>query len=95
MESAQSMMAHAGLPNRYWAEAVATAANVKNRTPTTAIGEARTPYECWYNREPKLDHLKVFGCIAYAHIPNALRQKLDKKARKLQFVGYCKESKGY
>ena len=95
MESARSMMAHAGLPNRYWAEAVATATYVKNRTPTTAIREARTPYECWYNRKPKLDHLRVFGCIAYAHIPKALRQKLDKKARKLRFVGYCKESKGY
>ena len=37
----------------------------------------------------------MFGCIAYAHIPDNKRQKLDKKSEKLRFVGYCKESKGY
>ena len=33
-------------------------------------------------------HFKVFGCMAYAHIPDAQRQKLDKKSEKLWFVGY-------
>ena len=37
MESARSMLSHAGLSNRYWAEAVATAAYIRNRTPTAAI----------------------------------------------------------
>ena len=45
MESARAMIAHAGLPNHYWAEAVATAAYICNRTPTTAIKENKTPYE--------------------------------------------------
>ncbi len=40
-------------------------------------------------------HLRVFGCIAYAHIPDAARHKLDKKAEKLRFIGYSKVSKGY
>ena len=50
IESARSMIAHAGLPNCYWAEAVATAAYVRNRTPSNAIKEHMTPYECWYGR---------------------------------------------
>ena len=95
VESARAMIAHAGLPNRYWAEAVATAAYVRNRTPTTAIKQNTTPYERWYGRKPNLSHLKVFGCVAYAHIPNAERRKLDKKAKKFRFVGYSKKSKGY
>ena len=37
----------------------------------------------------------MFGCVAYAHVPDCLRQKLDKKASKLRFVGYCTRSKGY
>ncbi len=37
----------------------------------------------------------IFGCIAYAHIPDSQRRKLDKKAKKYRFVGYCKNSKGY
>ena len=95
METACSMMSHAHLPDSYWAEAVATAAYVRNRVPTTAIKEDVTPYERWCGRKPNLAHLRVFGCIAYAFIPDEKRKKLDKKEEKLRFVGYCKESKGY
>ncbi len=96
MESARSMISHAGLPNSYWAEAVGTAAYVKNRVPTSSLKvEKRTPYEKWYGRKPKLNHLRVFGCAAYAHVPSNQRQKLDKKSIKYRFVGYSKESKGY
>ena len=97
IESARAMIAHAGLPNSYWAEAIATAAYVKNRAPTTAFEEYITPYERWYGKKPNVTHLKVFGYIAYAHVPDVqpLRRKLDKKANKLRFVGYSKKSKGY
>ena len=54
-----------------------------------------TPYERWYGKKPDLKHLRVFGCIAYAHVPDKQRQKLDKKTEKLRFVGYSTESKGY
>ena len=95
MESARAMITHAGLPNRYWAEAVATAAYIRNRAPTAAIKSGATPYERWYGRKPKVSHLKVFGCTAYAHVLDAERRKLDKKAVKLYFVGYRQNSKGY
>ena len=45
MQSSRSMIAHAGLSNCYWAEAVATAAYVKNQMPSTAIKEDQTPYK--------------------------------------------------
>ena len=67
-ESARAMIAHANLPNDYWAEAIATAAYVKNRAPTTAFEIDTTPYERWYGKKPDVTHLKVFGCIAYAHV---------------------------
>ena len=95
MESARSMLSHAGLRNNFWAEAVATAAYVRNRSPTSALSEDVTPYQKWYGCKPNLKHLKVFGCIAYAHVPDAQRQKLDKKAKKFRFVGYSIQSKGY
>ena len=95
MESARSMLAHAGLPDRYWAEAVATAAYLRNRTITTAFKGNMTPYERWYERKPNLSHLKVFGCAAYAHVPDSKQTKLDKMAEKLRFVGYSIEAKGY
>ena len=70
VESARSMIAHAGLSDGYWAEAVATAAYVRNRMPTAAFSGSITPYQQWYGRKPNISHLKVFGCMAYALIPN-------------------------
>ena len=95
MESARSMLSHAGLRNNFWAEAVATAAYVRNRSPISALSEDVPPYQKWYGHKPNLEHLKVFGCIAYAHVPDSQRQKLDKKAKKFCFVGYSIQSKGY
>ena len=46
----------------------------------------------------KLDvsHLQVFGCMAYAYIPDANRNgKLSRKAEKLRFIGYSLQTKGY
>ena len=37
MESARSMMAHAGLPEKYWAEAVECAAYIRNQLPSKKI----------------------------------------------------------
>ena len=92
MESARAMMSHANLPNQYWAEAVATAVYLSE---SSALKEDMTPFEKWYGMKPDISHLRVFGCIAYSHIPILQRRKLDKKARKYRFVGYCKNSKGY
>ena len=63
--------------------------------PTTAIKNDQTPYERWYGRKPNVSHLRMFGCVAYAHVPDSERQKLDKKVVKLRFVGYAIMSKGY
>ena len=96
MESARAMLAQAGLPERFWAEAVATAAYLRNRATTRALKEKTTPYEKWYGRKPDLSHLRVFGCMAYAYIPDANRKgKLSKKAEKLRFIGYSLQTKGY
>ncbi|MCO5568254.1 hypothetical protein L7F22_021951 [Adiantum nelumboides] len=66
----------------------------KNRCPTRAL-KTITPYESWYDRKPSVSYLRVFGCFAYAHIPQQLRGKLDDKVVKCIFVGYSSGSKGY
>lgn len=95
VEKARALMSHAGLAKSYWAEAVSTAAYLKNRTPTRSLKGDITPYERWYGRKCDVSRLRVFGCIAYARLPAQLRQKLDARARRLRFVGYGKGSKGY
>jgi hypothetical protein len=92
-EAALSMILHAGLSRAFWAEAVCNTAYIRNRVITTAT--AATPYERWYGTKPDVSNLRVFGCSAYAHVPDALRQKFDQKAVKMRFVGYSLTQKGY
>ncbi len=37
----------------------------------------------------------MFGCIAYVHVPDEKRSKLDPKTEKCIFIGYSLEQKGY
>jgi hypothetical protein len=40
-------------------------------------------------------HFRVFGCVAYTHVPDARRKKLDDKSVKCIFLGVSEESKAY
>ena len=75
------------MPDYFLSEAVATAMYIINRTPTTTI-HGMIPEEKYTCRKPDISHLKVFGCIAYVHIPNERRTNLDPKAEKCIFIGY-------
>lgn len=94
VESARTMIHSKQLDKKFWAEAVSFAVHVLNRTGTSTV-EAKSPYELWYNKEAKIDHLRIFGSDVFVHIPKQKRQKLDAKAVKCVFVGYDNHSKGY
>ncbi len=80
-------MADKSMPHHYWAKAVATAVYIMNRTSTTTV-HGMTPEEKYSGRKPDLSHLTMFGCIAYVHVPDELRTKLDPKAKKCVFIRY-------
>ncbi|KAK9739542.1 hypothetical protein QE152_g8967 [Popillia japonica] len=69
------------MSKEYWAEAMATAVYLKNRSPTKVV-KNMTPEECWTGKKPSLQHLKVFGCEAMVHIPKQKRLKLSPKSEK-------------
>ena len=94
VESARAMVYHSGLSKSYWSDAVKVAAYIRNRVPNPSV-TGTTPFELFYGRKPDLSHLRVFGCIAYAHIPKVKRKKLDAKAVKTIFIGYPSGVKGY
>lgn len=94
MDMARSMLKAKHLPNNYWAEAVHYAVYILNRCPTQAVMN-KVPEEAWSGRKQGITHMKVFGCVPYADIPDQLRKKLDKKGEKCIFIGYSEESKAY
>ncbi|KAA0054682.1 integrase [Cucumis melo var. makuwa] len=54
-----------------------------------------TPYKAWCSEKPSVSHLRVFGSIAYSHISNQLRGKLDDKSEICIMVDYSENSKAY
>jgi hypothetical protein len=40
-------------------------------------------------------HFRVFGCLAYVHVPDVHRKKLDGKSIKWVNLGVSEESKAY
>jgi transposase InsO family protein len=93
MEAARTMIFAAKFDNCYWAEAVACANYVQNRMITSSTN--KTPYEAWFGEKSFTNDFHEFGNDVYAWIPDERRKKLDKKARKLKFIGYDESSKGY
>eukprot|EP00253_Pinus_taeda_P019205 PITA_19205 len=94
LETARSMLKAKHLPNDYWAKVVACAAYILNRCPTKSIQNIVLE-EAWSGRKHSVTHMRVFGCVASAHVPDELRKKLDNKGEKCIFVGYSDESKAY
>ena len=39
--------------------------------------------------------MRIFGCVAYTHVPDEFRRKLDNKGEKCIFIGYSDELKAY
>jgi transposase InsO family protein len=68
MERARSMLSGVNLEKKFWVEVVATACYLINRSPTSSLVD-KTPMEVWMGKNPSLQHLHVFGCEAYAHVP--------------------------
>jgi hypothetical protein len=93
-EMARSMLKAKGLSNEFWGEAVATAIYLLNRCSTKGVCNM-IPQEAWSKKIPSVEHLRVFGCGEFSHIPKERRQKWDDKGEKCVFIGYSEQSKAY
>eukprot|EP00253_Pinus_taeda_P024740 PITA_24740 len=87
------MLTGRNLSNEYWAEAVACAIYVIKRSTKSVMD--RVPEQVWSGMYCSISHLKVFGCVAYAHVPKERTCKLDDKSEKCIFIGYSEQSKAY
>jgi len=90
----RAMLNEKNLPNYFWAEAVGTTIYIMNQTPIAAI-HGMTCEEKFTGKKPDVSHLRMFGYIAYMHVPDEKKSKLDSKAEKCIFIGYSLEQKGY
>src|SRR3954470_16357279 len=91
LERVICVLTSAGLKKVFWAEAVSTATYLINRCPSTAL-DMKTLEEVWSGHPPDLDKLRLFGCVAYAHIR---QDKVEPRALKCMFMGYPEGVKAY
>ena len=89
-EMVRCMLFDAKLGQEFWGYAALTAVHIINRLPTSTHN--KTPFEIWFGVQPSINHLRVFGCTAYRHIPVQTRRKLDRRAKRGRLVGYKEES---
>jgi transposase InsO family protein len=94
MEAVKTMIHDQDLPMYLWAEAAKTTVYVQNRLSHSAL-RFKTPEEMFSGKNPKVSHLKIFGCPVFVHIPKEKRTKLDPLGKKGIFVGYCEVSKAF
>lgn len=90
------ILATSKLPDRFWGEAVRVACALRNCSPTSTFRNKETPYERWYGRVPDMSHSKVFGCVAWAHLPSEARGgKTDTHSIKCINLGWFEEHRQY
>jgi hypothetical protein len=93
-EATRCLLNQSGLQHEFWGEALIFAEYVRNRSYNSAINS--TPYEKFFGQKPRVDHLRTFGCTAYALIPTQQRQgKLASKTQKCIMLGFVENSKCY
>ena len=83
-------MKEKSLLTEYWEEGVEIIVYFINRCPTKAICD-RIPIEAWSRGRWTVEHLRVFGCVVYAHVPKEQRQMKDDTCVKCIFIGYSLE----
>ena len=91
-DAGRSMLYMSGLPDTFWGWAMTTACYLQNRM--TAKGST-TPFEQFYGYKPRVDHLRIFGCAAMAHVPEKTRHKLQPRATKCTLLGYETGDRNY
>ena len=92
--AAKAMLFDLDLPRYLWVEACNTTVYIQNKTPHRALRK-KTPEEVFTGKKPEVGHLRIFGSMAYCHVPSEKRSKLDQTAKRGFLVGYNEISKAY
>lgn len=93
IESARTIIHAKSLPLYLWAEAINTTVYVLNRTVSS--GGSSTPYEKWVGKKLTINHLRIFGSVAFLNTPKKFTKKFDLQGRKMILVGYKGDSPNY
>lgn len=93
-EMTRSMLNEYKTSQRFWAEAMSTAAYILNRIILRPI-LLKTPYELYFGKKPRVDYFRTFGCKVYILNDKDQLGKFDARSQEGIFLGYSINSKAY
>ena len=73
MEATRAMLHDEDIPMHLWEEVARTTVYVQNRAPHRVL-KNKTPEEVFSSKKPEVNHLRIFGCPTYIHIPKEKRK---------------------
>ena len=103
-EMGLTTLVHANLPRSSWGYAMLHAVEVINRTADSADINKKAKFPTTYSRLEKWKNkplpgqtkgLYPFGCLAFKHIPSAIRKKLDDHALPNVYLGFDPKCRAY
>ena len=65
-----------------------------NRLPSQVL-HIESPYFRLFAKQPSYDHLRIFGCVCFVHLPPHERHKLSAQSVRCAFLGYNMCQKGF
>ncbi|KAG7542778.1 GAG-pre-integrase domain [Arabidopsis thaliana x Arabidopsis arenosa] len=90
----RTLLFQARLSPCYWVEALHAAVHVLNITPSKAI-QNQIPFTLLFQKKPKYDHLRVFGCLCFPNLNHSNLPKLSARSTPCLFLGYPSQHRGY
>ncbi|MBW0475938.1 hypothetical protein O181_015653 [Austropuccinia psidii MF-1] len=90
----RTLLHESGLPREFWGFAFMWASRIQNLIPNS-LTKGAAPVELLFQEKPCYDQMRLFGELAYIHIPHEKRRKLDDRAIEGHVVMYLGNSKGW
>lgn len=94
MNAARAMLDFAGLPDRFWAEAVAYVNHINNCVPSKSLSGA-SPNFIWDQKVPDVSQLHTFRCKVQVLNKGPLQHKLGKRTYGGIYLRLSYESSGH
>ncbi|GKD11538.1 retrovirus-related pol polyprotein from transposon TNT 1-94 [Tanacetum coccineum] len=94
VEAARTMLSAAKVPLFFWAEAIATACNTRNRSLVIPRLE-KIPYHIINGQKPSVKFFHIFGSLCYIVRDGENLDKMKEKGDACIFVGYSTQSRAY
>ena len=90
----RTLFLESSVPSMFWVEALKTATHLINRLPSQVL-HMESPYFRLFAKQPSYDHLRIFGCVCFVHLPPHERHKLSAQSVRCAFLGYNMCQKGF